>query len=71
MLSVGLAFLLDYLDDMIESEDDVSRDLELPTLALITKINPDDLVDKKRNEIVTTTNLAKSITKSRPAKVGI
>lgn len=32
---IGLAFLLDYLDDSIKSSDDVGRHLGLPTLALI------------------------------------
>ena len=32
---VGLAFLLDYLDDSVKTSDDISRHLGLPTLALI------------------------------------
>lgn len=32
---IGLAFLLDYLDDSVRTSDDVSRHLGLPTLALI------------------------------------
>lgn len=32
---IGLAFLLDYLDDSIKTSDDVGRHLGLPTLALI------------------------------------
>jgi succinoglycan biosynthesis transport protein ExoP len=32
---IGLAFLLDYLDDSVKSSDDISRHLGLPTLALI------------------------------------
>ena len=32
---IGLAFLLDYLDDSVRSSDDVSRSLGLPTLAMI------------------------------------
>lgn len=32
---IGLAFLLDYLDDSVRTSDDVSRHLRLPTLALI------------------------------------
>lgn len=32
---IGLAFLLDYLDDSVRTSDDVSRLLGLPTLALI------------------------------------
>lgn len=32
---IGLAFLLDYLDDSVKSSDDIGRHLGLPTLALI------------------------------------
>lgn len=32
---IGLAFLLDYLDDSIKSSDDIGKHLGLPTLALI------------------------------------
>ncbi len=49
IISLGLALLLAHLDDTIKSEDDVTRYLQLPTLALIARINMDDLVDKKRN----------------------
>jgi len=32
---IGLAFLLDYLDDSVETSEDIGRQLGLPTLALI------------------------------------
>ncbi|HYP51445.1 MAG TPA: polysaccharide biosynthesis tyrosine autokinase [Pyrinomonadaceae bacterium] len=35
IFGIGLAFVLDYLDDSIKSSDDVGRHLGLPTLALI------------------------------------
>jgi capsular exopolysaccharide synthesis family protein len=41
---VGLAFLLDYLDDSVKSSDDISRHLGLPTLALI----PHQFANEKR-----------------------
>lgn len=41
---VGLAFLLDYLDDSVRSSDDISRHLGLPTLALI----PHQFASEKR-----------------------
>lgn len=34
-LGIGLAFLMDYLDDSIKSSDDIGKHLGLPTLALI------------------------------------
>jgi capsular exopolysaccharide synthesis family protein len=34
-MGIGLAFLLDYLDDSIKTSDDIGRHLGLPTLALI------------------------------------
>ncbi len=42
---IGLAFLLDYLDDSIKTSDDVGRYLGLPTLALIPH---QSLVDKRK-----------------------
>lgn len=38
-VGVGLAFLLDYLDDSVKSSDDIGRHLRLPTLALIPHQN--------------------------------
>ncbi|MBC7899830.1 MAG: polysaccharide biosynthesis tyrosine autokinase [Saprospiraceae bacterium] len=36
---IGLAFLMDYLDDSVKSSDDIGRQLGLPTLALIPHHN--------------------------------
>lgn len=44
---IGLAFLLDYLDDSIKSSDDIGRHLGLPTLALIP-YNADSPVASKK-----------------------
>jgi len=48
---IGLAFLLDYLDDSVRTSDDISRHLGLPTLALI----PHHLNTDKR-KLLTGTN---------------
>ncbi len=42
---IGLAFLMDYLDDSVKSSDDIGRNLGLPTLALIPHQN---LIDKRK-----------------------
>lgn len=42
---IGLAFLLDYLDDSVKSSEDVGRHLGLPTLALIPHHNS---LDRKK-----------------------
>lgn len=39
---IGLAFLLDYLDDSVRTSDDIGRHLGLPTLALIPHQNSVD-----------------------------
>lgn len=39
---IGLAFLLDFLDDSVRTSDDVSRSIGLPTLALIPQQNSSD-----------------------------
>lgn len=46
MLGVGIAFLLEYLDDTIKSEDDITKILGLPTLTMIGKIRQDDMEKK-------------------------
>jgi len=49
LAGVGLAFLLDYLDDSVKTSDDIGRHLGLPTLALI----PHQLsADRKRLALV-------------------
>lgn len=49
---VGLAFLLDYLDDSVKTSDDIGRHLGLPTLALI----PHYLTADKRKLSLATVN---------------
>jgi capsular exopolysaccharide synthesis family protein len=49
---IGLAFLLDYLDDSVRTSDDISRHLGLPTLALI----PHYLNTEKRKRLPTISN---------------
>jgi succinoglycan biosynthesis transport protein ExoP len=49
---IGLAFLLDYLDDSVRTSDDISRHLGLPTLALI----PHYLNTDKRNKMLAPVN---------------
>lgn len=48
---IGLAFLLDYLDDSVRTSDDVGRNLGLPTLALIPHHNS---YEKPKGALVTT-----------------
>ena len=50
MIAVGLAFLLEYLDDTVKTERDVEQLLNLPTLAVVHKIHPEEL--KARSETV-------------------
>lgn len=45
---IGLAFLMDYLDDSVKTSDDIGRHLGLPTLALI----PHHSVSEKRFSLV-------------------
>ncbi|UJF34574.1 YveK family protein [Paenibacillus hexagrammi] len=42
MLALGIAFLMEYMDDKLKSEEDVQEYLGLPTLTMITKIRPED-----------------------------
>lgn len=46
MLGVGLAFLLDYLDDTIKTEDDIQDLLGVPVLTSIPRFKERDAIDK-------------------------
>ncbi|CAH0346446.1 Wzz/FepE/Etk N-terminal domain-containing protein [Bacillus sp. CECT 9360] len=48
MAGVGLAFLLEYLDNTIKSEQDIEKLLELPVLGVITKIDTQGSNEKRR-----------------------
>ena len=43
MVGVGLAFLLEYLDNSITTEEDVEKHLGLPVLGVISEISPEDM----------------------------
>ncbi|PZE20481.1 YveK family protein [Paenibacillus xerothermodurans] len=47
MVAVGLAFLLEYLDDTIKTEADVEAYLALPVLVVIDKIPKDEFKSRK------------------------
>lgn len=42
MVGVGVAFLLEYLDTTIKTEDDIDKTLELPVMGMISTFNFDD-----------------------------
>ncbi|WP_164667651.1 YveK family protein [Virgibacillus doumboii] len=43
IVGFGLAFLLEYLDNTIKSEEDIERELHLPVLGVITHIKDEDV----------------------------
>ncbi|MFC5469237.1 YveK family protein [Cohnella suwonensis] len=46
MLGVGIAFLLDYLDDTIKTEEDIQTLLGVPVLTTIPRFKERDAIDK-------------------------
>lgn len=46
MLGIGISFLLEYLDDTVKTEDDIKGILDLPTLAMITRVSQEDVERK-------------------------
>jgi capsular polysaccharide biosynthesis protein len=48
ILSLGIVFLMEYLDDTVKSEKDVEHFLGVPTLAVIRKAKEDDFIAKNR-----------------------
>jgi capsular exopolysaccharide synthesis family protein len=49
-VGIGLAFLLDYLDDTLKSVEDVDRYIHLPALALIPALRSDRTLLKGKNQ---------------------
>ncbi len=43
MVGVGIAFMLEYLDNTIRTEEDIDRHLQLPVLGTISTIEPGDV----------------------------
>ncbi|WP_449355146.1 YveK family protein [Virgibacillus natechei] len=43
MVGVGLAFLLEYLDNTVKSENDIEKHLQVPVLGIISHIDDDDI----------------------------
>lgn len=48
MAGVGIAFLLEYLDNTIKSEQDITKILDIPVLGIITVINLDAEENKRQ-----------------------
>lgn len=46
MVGVGLAFLLEYLDNTLKTEEDIERHLQLPILGVVSHINENDMVQR-------------------------
>lgn len=47
MLGVGLAFLIEYFDNTIKTEQDIEKYLELPVLGVITTFDMEDMQKKR------------------------
>lgn len=48
MLALGIAFLLEYMDDKLKTEEEVQQYLGLPTLTMITKMKPEDFQNNSK-----------------------
>ncbi|WP_082708036.1 Wzz/FepE/Etk N-terminal domain-containing protein [Paenibacillus sp. DMB5] len=42
MIGLGIAFLLEYLDDTLKTEEDIEKYLGLPTIAMITRLGQEE-----------------------------
>ncbi|MFC7062454.1 YveK family protein [Halobacillus seohaensis] len=49
MVGVGLAFLLEYLDNTVKTEQDVEKTLGLPLMGVISTVSEEDLVPESRS----------------------
>lgn len=50
MLAIGLVFLLDYLDDTLKTEADITEMFDVPVLAAVGNITQDDLKNTTRTK---------------------
>lgn len=53
LVGIGLAVLLEFLDDTIKTEDDIEQLLDLPVLGAIPKIKERDINDRDKQQPVT------------------
>ncbi|MGG2201592.1 YveK family protein [Paenibacillus validus] len=53
VISLGLIFLLDYLDDTIKTETDVNKILQIPVLATISKYSKNDFNKQNTDNQIT------------------
>lgn len=50
MVGVGIAFLLEYLDNTIKSENDIEKKLQVPVLGVISHIDDSDIRMEKQTQ---------------------
>lgn len=62
LLGVGGAFLLEYLDDSLKTEEDIAAVLQLPTLAAIPQMQNRDLLESKPKSAKETVRRGKNVT---------
>src|SRR5690606_20223563 len=65
MLGIGLALLLEYLDDTIKTEQDVIQYLDLPVLMSIPKVSEGDLEKGKSTVKTLRTEVGRNVTVSK------
>ncbi|WP_342554634.1 Wzz/FepE/Etk N-terminal domain-containing protein [Paenibacillus sp. FSL R7-0652] len=49
MLAIGFVLLLEYLDDTLKTEDELEKELEIPALAVISKIRKEEARPSKQS----------------------
>ncbi|MGP4074862.1 YveK family protein [Halobacillus sp. K22] len=47
MVGVGIAFLLEYLDNTLKSEEDIESHLDLPVMGVVSTITEEDLPERR------------------------
>jgi len=65
MLGIGLALLLEYLDDTIKDEQDVQQYIDLPVLMIIPTVTEEDLSKGKKSTKNVRTEVASNVTISK------
>ena len=51
MIGVGIAFLLEYLDNTIKTEDDIEKKLQIPVLGVVAHVEGNDIRVENQSQI--------------------
>ncbi|WP_317965906.1 Wzz/FepE/Etk N-terminal domain-containing protein [Paenibacillus sp. CCS19] len=67
LIGIGVAFLLEFMDDTLKSEDDVQQILGLPTLAMINRVSASEM-NRSKEAVIVAKQSAQAEARSTPSR---